>query len=97
MNRFVKQVTVLGLAVGLATGSVLSAQTLEEDMQELKKGQAEILKQIQALKQQVQARPAQAARPAVPNVQGKVVDLTNHPVKGASTAKLTLVEFSDYQ
>jgi protein-disulfide isomerase len=96
MNRFMRQVTVLGLALGLATGSVVSAQTLEEDMQELKKGQAEILKQIQALRQQV-ARPAQAARPAVPNVQGKVVDLTNHPVKGASTAKLTLVEFSDYQ
>ena len=96
MNRFMSQVTVFGIVAGLATGSALSGQTLEEDMQELKKGQTEILKQIQALKQQLQARPT-PGRPALPNVQGKVVDLMNHPVKGASTAKLTLVEFSDYQ
>ena len=96
MHNLLRQAVAVGLTVGLGAASTAFGQTLQDDMEQLKKGQAEILKQLQALKQQIGARPAQA-RPSVPNVQGKVLDLMDHPVKGASTAKLTLVEFSDYQ
>jgi protein-disulfide isomerase len=96
MNQFMRRAAGLSIACGLAFGPAVSGQSVEDDLQQLKRGQAEILRQLQGLRQQLAARPAQA-RPALPNVKGKIVDLTDHPVKGASTAKLTLVEFSDYQ
>jgi protein-disulfide isomerase len=71
---------------------------LKNEIEELKKGQAEIQKQLEELKKLVQSRPAAApARPSGPNVAGKTFDLGSNPVKGESKAKLTLVEFTDYQ
>jgi protein-disulfide isomerase len=86
----------------LAATPVLRAQEseadLRRDIEQLKQGQQQIQKQLQEIKRLVQARPAAApAGPAAPNVAGKLFDLGNNPVKGASTAKLTLVEFTDYQ
>ncbi len=70
---------------------------LEKEINELKQGQEEIKKQLEELKKLVQQRPAAAPRPSGPNVEGKVFNLGDNPVKGAQTAKLTLVEFTDYQ
>ena len=71
---------------------------LKNEIDELKKGQTDIQKQLEEIKKLVQARPAAApARPTGPNVAGKTFDLASNPVKGESTAKLTLVEFTDYQ
>jgi protein-disulfide isomerase len=87
-------------ALALGTAPRLHAQESDADLrreiEQLKQGQQQIQKQLQELKQLVQARPA-AARPAGPDVEGKVFDIGDNPVKGASTAKLTLVEFTDYQ
>lgn len=72
---------------------------LEQQIEALKQGQEEIQKQLAELKQLMQARPAAGApaRPAGPAVAGKIFDLRENPVVGAQTAKLTLVEFTDYQ
>ncbi|HEX9726773.1 MAG TPA: hypothetical protein VGC53_21025 [Vicinamibacteria bacterium] len=40
---------------------------------------------------------ATAAGPAGPNVQNVVFDLGENLTKGEDTAKLTMVEFTDYQ
>ena len=40
---------------------------------------------------------AQPRRPPAPDVSGKVFDLGETPIEGESTAKITLVEFTDYQ
>ena len=68
---------------------------------------AELQKQIQAINERLQAmqkdlqeikallqRAPQAPAAAPANV---ALDLANHPSIGERTAKLTLVEFSDYQ
>ena len=55
----------------------------------------QILKQLEEIKKLVQARPA--AGPSGPNVKDVVFDLGANPTKGSATAKLTLVEFTDYQ
>ena len=99
-----KRLTLAGLVLGLtvpaiAVGQEADPQDLAAQIEELKKGQAAIrqeLRQIRALLQQRQA-PTRPARPAGPDVAGKVFDLGDNPVKGASTARLTLVEFTDYQ
>ena len=70
-------------------------QELRDEIEALKRGQEQIRKDLQEIKQllQGQRRPA----PSGPNVKDKVFDLGDNPVRGEQTAKLTLVEFTDYQ
>ncbi|MEE8525505.1 MAG: hypothetical protein V3T72_16330 [Thermoanaerobaculia bacterium] len=70
---------------------------MKQEIEALKKGQQDIQKQLQEIKKLIQARPAAPPPPAGPNVRGKVFDIGSNPVKGAPTAKFTLVEFTDYQ
>jgi protein-disulfide isomerase len=82
----------------LASPGALGQQNdpkLWEEIQALKRGQEEIRRQLLEIKQLIQAR--QAAEPAAPDIRNVPVDLGNHPTKGNSAAKLTLIEFSDYQ
>ncbi len=66
---------------------------LRKEIQELKDGQIAIQKQLQDL-----LRGRQAAAPAQPaEPQNVVVSIDGAPVKGEKNAKLTIVEFSDYQ
>jgi len=81
-----------------ATGLTFAQQTdpkLWDEIQALKKGQEEIRRQLLELKQLIQSRLATA--PAAPDVRTVSVDLANHPTRGSNTARLTLIEFSDYQ
>ena len=71
-------------------------QELRDEIEALKKGQEQILKDLQEIKQALQGRQRPAA-PAGPNVKDKIFDIGDNPVRGADTAKLTLVEFTDYQ
>ena len=68
---------------------------LQQEIEALKKGQQAIQKELQELKQLLQAR--RPARPAAPDVRGAVFNLRDNPIKGEQTAKLTLIEFTDYQ
>jgi protein-disulfide isomerase len=72
-----------------------SGNDVKKEIEALKQGQQEILKQLEEIKKLVQARPA--AAPAGPNVKDVVFALGNNPIRGAATAKLTMVEFTDYQ
>jgi len=66
---------------------------LWDEIQALKKGQEELRKELQEIKQFLQVRQGAPA----PDVRNVAIDLGNHPSKGSTTAKLTLMEFSDYQ
>ena len=73
---------------------------LMREVEALKKGQEEIRNELAEIKRLLQSRPAAAAAapsPANVRVRDVVFDLGRNPVKGAPTAKLTLVEFTDYQ
>jgi protein-disulfide isomerase len=70
------------------------------DVEEIKKGQKEILAKLDALDkavQQVKAAPAAAARPQVDPNKVYPLAVGDSPSKGAADAKVTIVEFSDYQ
>ncbi len=74
-----------------------SGEDMKKEIEALKQGQQQIQKELQEIKKLIQARPAAPPPPSGPNVRGKVFDIGTNPVKGAATAKLMLVEFTDYQ
>jgi protein-disulfide isomerase len=93
----------------IVAGGMLAALTLlagcggsPADIEELKKGQKEVLAKLEALDKSVQAiktAPA-AAAPARPQIDpNKVYDIPvgSSPLKGPKDAKVTIVKFSDYQ
>jgi len=69
-------------------------QCFQNDIQELKKGQESIKKDIEELKGLLQ-RPAAKAAP--PEWKPTVVSTDDDPFLGEKTAKLTIIEFADYQ
>ena len=73
-----------------------SKDDLQNEIEGLKQGQQEILKQLEEIKKLMAARQA-PPQPAGPNVKDVVFNLGANPTKGPATAKLTLVEFTDYQ
>ena len=89
-------------AVALALPFVLAAPALAQDVDSdlrreldaLKQGQKQIQQDLAELKKLLQQRKAPAAGP---NVAGKVFNLGANPVKGVPSARLTLIEFMDYQ
>ena len=67
------------------------SEDLRKDIEAIKESLRGIQKDIQELKGLI----ARQAPP--PSGIGVVLDLASNPAKGERTAKLTLVEFSDYQ
>jgi len=95
------RITGLGLLVmGLVAMSPVVAQEADDDIRKeieaLKQGQQDITKQLNEIKRllQQQAKPAAPSGPAVKDV---VFNLGTNEVKGDAGAKLTLIEFTDYQ
>jgi len=92
------RVALVVVVVSVASGGLALAQQTDpklwEEIQALKRGQEEIRRQLLEIKQLIQSRPAAAPAPDVRNVP---VDLGNRPAKGSTAARLTLIEFSDYQ
>jgi protein-disulfide isomerase len=97
-----KKVGALALLVTLIIffTQPVAAQTSEDmkalrnDIQELKKGQEAIKKDIEELKGLLQRPTAKAAPPAW---KPTVVSTDDDPFLGKKTAKLTIIEFADYQ
>jgi len=86
----------------LTAATILGCGPNPADVEELKKGQKEILAKLEALDKTVQQvkAAAPAAAPARPQVDpNKVynIPLAGSPVKGPADAKVTIVKFSDYQ
>ena len=100
-HRFTRTATLLGAGViagGLLAGAPALAQDdLKQDVEDLKKGQQQILQQLQELKQLIQTQAQGQARPAGANVKDVVFSLGSNPTRGSDQARLTLIEFTDYQ
>ena len=73
-----------------------SDEDLKKEIQSLKAGQEAIQKDLQEIKKLLAARPA-AAGAAPEQALNAIINIDGEPVKGDKNAKLTLVEFSEYQ
>ncbi len=97
MNRRIPAVLsagLLALAAAPVTFAQASDQELQKEIEALKQGQIQIRKDLADIKKLLQQKKS---APSGPNVAGKVFDIGANPVKGVPTAKLTLIEFLDYQ
>lgn len=77
-----------------------SAPDIMNKMEALEKGQQTIRKELQEIKSLLILKtPSPTSNSANPNVNvvGKEFNLENNPVRGTDNAKLTLVDFMDYQ
>jgi peptidoglycan hydrolase CwlO-like protein len=85
------------LMLFLICGQPLFAQSaddinaLKKEIEALKEGQKAMQKDIQEIKNQLRARQAP------PEFKEAIIDLGNNSFKGDKNAKVTLIEFSDYQ
>ena len=101
-----KRAVLLGLlsvvAITLGAHPALSQpvddlEALKKDFETLKEGQAAIQKDLQEIRGLLRARPTAAAPAPAPVPQEVVLSLDGAPVKGDKNAKVTLVDFTDYQ
>jgi protein-disulfide isomerase len=70
--------------------------TIQKDLAEIKN--LLLQKELQAMREQLQGRPAQAQAPSVPAPETQtIVSIDGAMTKGDKNAKLTLVEFTDFQ
>ena len=88
---------VLALALAVPAVAQQTEQDLRDEIEALKQGQDQIRKELSEIKRLLQTSQRRPAAPAGPNVKDKVFDLGANPVLGERTAKLTLVDFTDYQ
>jgi len=88
-------VIVLMLASASAWGQSTQSDDLKKAIDSLNETQKAILKELQGIRtllaQQGQARPAADTLPTTP------MDISKEPFRGASNAKVAVIEFSDFQ
>ena len=101
---------VLGILVGVTILTLLSAQldasqptddlkAMQKEIEALKESQGNIQREFEAIKTfllQRQAPQAQGRRAFQP-FQPSVLSIAGEPFKGDRNAKVTIIDFSDYQ
>ncbi|MBZ5557191.1 MAG: thioredoxin domain-containing protein [Acidobacteriia bacterium] len=94
---------VVSLTLGLLTAGAVSAgqspadyQALRKEMDLLRERLAALQKEVDALKAQRPVTAAPAAAPAPPS-NDFVMDLSKAPIRGSESARVTLVEVSDFE
>jgi protein-disulfide isomerase len=80
-----------------STGFSQSNEDLKKDIQSLKEGQQAIQKDLQEIKKLIAARPSGGAAAGPDQALNAVITTEGDPFKGNKNAKVTLVEFSEFQ
>jgi len=75
--------------------SAADVEALRKEVEGLKAGQMAIQKDLQEIKTLLKARPA-AAAPAGPPAEA-MISVEGAPFKGKKDARVTMVDFTDYQ
>lgn len=87
---------VLLTVAAFPAGAETPDETLRRDIEALKQGQEALRRDLEDLRKRLQARQMPPLPPPVQAIDA-VVAIGDAPRKGRQDAKLTLIEFSDYQ
>ena len=87
-------IAILFFALPVFAQTTVDINALKKEIEALKEGQKAIQKDIQEIKNQLRAKQAP---PAPPEFKEAVIELGDNPFRGDKNAKVTIVEFSDYQ
>ena len=82
--------------IGLAQSSP-EMESLKKEIDGLKQGMGAIQKDLQEIKGLLRARPTAAAGPPAPPAEAMIVTTDGSPFKGKKDARVTIVDFTDYQ
>jgi protein-disulfide isomerase len=97
MRSWRRLTIAVSLVLFVAMPSVAQTTAANDDLQKqinaLTEGQKAILKELQEVKQLLLARPSAAAAETLP----AAVSISNSQSKGSATAKIAIIEYSDYQ
>jgi protein-disulfide isomerase len=101
-RRGVSSAALVASLVLAGPGSLAARDDLRRELEELKKGQQAIQQQLQEMRQILQDRGSAAGAPApagtpAPNVKDVPLSVKGRPSRGDGGARVTLVEFTDYQ
>jgi protein-disulfide isomerase len=95
MKKYVLPVVIAILFFAFALPALAQSSddinALKKEIEALKEGQKAIQKDIQEIKNSLRSKQAP------PEFTEAIIDLGDNPFKGDKNAKITLVEFSDYQ
>ncbi len=94
MNEGLMRVCAGVVLAGAVMAGPVAAQQTSTD--ELKRDIQALQESLKAIQKDLQEIKGMLARPSPLGI-GAVIDYGSGPTKGERTAKLTLVEFSDYQ
>lgn len=101
MIRFVFLFLALHLLISPTIGFTQTKELkdIKKDIEELKRGQEGILREIQEIKRLLQTKQPPTPPPAPTPTEFKeiIINVKNDPFKGSKEAKLAIVEFFDYQ
>jgi protein-disulfide isomerase len=88
-------VLMTGLVPSAHAQTAAEMEQLQKDVASIKQGQDALRKDVEEIKKLLQARPAPAA-PAAQTIDA-VLEIGGQPMMGSPDAKVTLIEFTDYQ
>ena len=91
-------VAVMSLSPPIEQNPAEELAALKREVQALKEQQVQIQRELQAIKVflQTQFQPRQAQEPEVPGLIGALIPTEGEPSMGSPTAKVTVMEISDY-
>ena len=91
-------VAVMSLSPPIQQTPADELAALRREVQALKEQQAQMQRDLQAIKSILQAamQPRQAQEPEVPGLIGALIPTEGEPALGAPTAKITIMEISDF-
>jgi protein-disulfide isomerase len=88
---------LLPVLIFLLAPPLSAQQTATEDLRKQIEALSQTVLAMQKDLQEIKALLQGKAPPAPPPTQSVLLDIGGHPSRGENTARLTLVEFSDYQ
>ena len=96
MKKWPVLIIAISLGISLSLAGCTQNEEMKGEIEKLKEGQENIVKEIGEVKQLLQAR-APAPAPQRAEFKEAVIDVGDEPFMGEKLAKVTLIEFLDFQ